>query len=182
MTTLSQYWQFCQGSCQLTDLEGAMISSEKDQHDYETQLWGVRCHLGLTLFLDRLQRDCTWLHIFNWAALWTYSPWWKCQGPAKQGERNKLGQGYGKRSMYLAYWECRGEKKNERKCSSSLWLQVIKDGCYVCDAIELWQPKLVSLSNKDFSVFFSSRAGNKKPSVGYQLQCPEVDALWFMHY
>lgn len=124
-------------------------------HHYETQLLEVT--LGWLcfwidcgeiahsfIFLIELQRDL--------------SPRWKCQEPAKQRERNKLGQGYGKRSMYLAYWECREREREEKraqkkKCSASLYLQVIKDRCYVCNAIELWQPKLVSLSNKDCSVF-----------------------------
>lgn len=88
----------------------------KDQSDYETQQQDVGRHLGLTLFLDRLQRDCTWLHIFNWAAPWPHSPSWKCQEPAKQGKGNKLGQGYReKEHVFSALRMWRKRKRESEK-------------------------------------------------------------------
>lgn len=100
-------------------------------------------------------------------------------GASKAGKKKEIGpRSLEKKSMYIAYWECWEEKGTRRTCPSFLHLQVIKDRCYVHGAIELRQQKLAFLSNKDCSVSFSSKAGNEKPSTGYQMRNPEIVVVY----
>lgn len=68
----------------------------------------------------------------------------------------------------------------ERRCSSFLQLQLIKNGSSVCDATELWQPKPLSLSNKGCRVCLFPLKLKKKCQVTVAVpgvRCTGVYAL-----
>ena len=157
------YWQCCQGSCVSSGLEGAVINSEKTGMIMKHS-WGVS-----DVTLGWL---CLWIDCREIAHDFIFLIEHRCDlihptGNARSQQSREKGINWakvmGKGSMYLLYWECRGKKWEERKCSSSLWLQGWK-----IDAIcvmplssdsQSWFPCQTRIA---VSFFFYSTAANIK--------------------
>lgn len=110
----------------------------------------VGSHLALTLLLNRLQRLHMTLY-FNWAPTWPRSTCWKCQELTKQDKVKKKKKNGPRLWQQKCEFKVCGLLKNWSSC-----VQVIRVGSCVCDAVELWQPKRISLSNMKVSIFFPS--------------------------